>query len=119
VLVPLAARRSKRIIAISHSTADDLVEHLKVPRDKIDVVHEAADPAPHAPATPADELRARLELGDRPVLLSVSGKKPVATATASLSGHTNLPPVAVDDQFGVTVELLDAGSVVHAQASRA
>jgi glycosyltransferase involved in cell wall biosynthesis len=38
VLVPLAARRSTRVIAISESTRRDLVELLRLPAERIDVV---------------------------------------------------------------------------------
>jgi glycosyltransferase involved in cell wall biosynthesis len=38
VLVPLAARRSTRVIAISESTRRDLVELLRLPGERIDVV---------------------------------------------------------------------------------
>src|SRR5919206_876316 len=38
VLVPLAARRSHRVIAVSETTRDDLVDLLHVPAGKIDVV---------------------------------------------------------------------------------
>jgi glycosyltransferase involved in cell wall biosynthesis len=81
VLVPAAARRSHRLIVPSASTRDDLVGDLGVNADKIDVVPEAADTG--APAEPQDEaaVRAALELGDRPVVLSVSAKRP----------HKNLP----------------------------
>ncbi|MGI8730163.1 MAG: glycosyltransferase, partial [Solirubrobacteraceae bacterium] len=51
VLVPLAARSSHRIIAVSHATRDDLVELLHVPAHKVDVVAQAAA-APHVGPTP-------------------------------------------------------------------
>ena len=55
VLVPLAAKRAKRIIAISNSAADEIAQELKLPRERIDVVHlgrrEPAEPVAE------DELR--------------------------------------------------------------
>jgi glycosyltransferase involved in cell wall biosynthesis len=75
-LVPLAARRSDRVIAISEATRRDLVELLGLPAAKIDVVPQGAGFDP-GPATPEAQLRARHELGDRRVLLSVSAKRPV------------------------------------------
>jgi glycosyltransferase involved in cell wall biosynthesis len=75
VLVPPVARRADRIIAISRAGAEDVVEHLHVPRERIDVVYPgfgvAALPAP----TPQPELRARLGLAQGPIVLSVSAKK--------------------------------------------
>jgi glycosyltransferase involved in cell wall biosynthesis len=81
VLVPLAARRSRRLLVDSESTRDDLHTHLGTPRDKVDVAPLAARVAPGAPATPEAELRARLDLGERPLVLSLSAKRP----------HKNLP----------------------------
>jgi glycosyltransferase involved in cell wall biosynthesis len=76
VLVPASARRSRRILVDAASTRRDLVEHLGVPAAKIDVVPLGVSALPAiAPAGEA-ELRARLGLGERPVLLSVSAKRP-------------------------------------------
>jgi glycosyltransferase involved in cell wall biosynthesis len=75
VLVPAAARRSQRIIVDAESTRRDLVEHLRIAPGKVDVVPLAAAPRAAPPAEP-DPLRARLGLGDRPVVLSASGKRP-------------------------------------------
>ncbi len=81
VLVPLAARRSRRVIVDAESTREDLHEHLGTPREKVDVAPLAARVPPDPAATPEAELRARLELGDRPLVLSLSAKRP----------HKNLP----------------------------
>jgi len=75
VLVPLAVRRSDRVIADSASTKHDLVELLGAPPERVDVVPlgvEAA--APNEPAAER-ELRDRFALGDRSVLLSLSAKR--------------------------------------------
>ena len=81
VLVPAAARRSHRVIVDASSTREDLARLLGMPPEKVDVVPlgvsgEAADEP-----TPEDEIRRRLELGDRRVILSLSAKRP----------HKNLP----------------------------
>ncbi len=39
-----AVRRADHIIAVSHSTKNDLVRMLGVPEDRVTVIHEAADP---------------------------------------------------------------------------
>jgi glycosyltransferase involved in cell wall biosynthesis len=81
LLVPLAVRRSHRVMADSGSTADDLVRELRVPRGKIDVVPLGVGAtARAAPALEAD-LRARHGLGPRPIVLTVAAKRP----------HKNLP----------------------------
>jgi glycosyltransferase involved in cell wall biosynthesis len=76
LVVPLGARRSHRVQVSSGATRDEVVQLLHVPRDKVDVVplgigmREIADPTPEA------DLRARLDLGARPVLLSVAAALP-------------------------------------------
>jgi glycosyltransferase involved in cell wall biosynthesis len=75
-LVPLAARRSRRLIVDAESTREDLHEHLGVPREKVDVAPLAARVPLDLEATPEPELRARLDLGDRPTVLSLSAKRP-------------------------------------------
>lgn len=77
VLVPASARRSRRVIVDAATTRDDLVRHLRTPASKIDVVPLAADPrAAGLTASPESELRRRLGLGDRPVVLSPGAKRP-------------------------------------------
>jgi glycosyltransferase involved in cell wall biosynthesis len=75
-LIPAAARRSHRILVDAASTRDDLTEHLGTPAGKVDVVPLGVSARPEVEPTPAGELRARLGLGDRRVLLSVSAKRP-------------------------------------------
>jgi len=81
VLVPLAARRSHRLLVDAESTRRDLSGYLRTPRDKVDVVPLAARVPSKPEATPDSDLRARLELGERPLVLSLSAKRP----------HKNLP----------------------------
>jgi len=52
VLVPAAARRSHRIIAVSQATRDDLREHLHVNPSKIDVVPQGVDEPASQPRRP-------------------------------------------------------------------
>jgi len=73
-LVPLGVRRSHRVMADSESTLDDLVARLRVPPAKVDVVPLGVGAARVEPA-PEGEVRARYELGDRAVALSVSAKR--------------------------------------------
>jgi glycosyltransferase involved in cell wall biosynthesis len=88
-LVPLAARSSQRIIADSNATRDDLVELLKVPAQKIDVVALAPAP-PRAHPTPEADLRRRHGLGERPLLLSASAKRRHKNLMRLLEAHALL-----------------------------
>jgi glycosyltransferase involved in cell wall biosynthesis len=90
VLVPAAARRSHRIVVDARSTADDLARHLHVPPAKVDVVPLGVTPRPPVAPTPARELRERLALGDRPVVLSVSAKRPHKNLPRLLDAHARL-----------------------------
>jgi glycosyltransferase involved in cell wall biosynthesis len=74
-VVPPVARRADRVIALSEAGAGHIVEYLRVPRERIDVVPLAAGASARATPTPAEELRARLGLGEGPVILTVSAKK--------------------------------------------
>jgi glycosyltransferase involved in cell wall biosynthesis len=91
VLVPLAARRSDRIIAPSDSTRDDLTSLLHVPPGKIDVVPEGVRPPSPRARVDLDGLRARLALGDRPVVLTVSAKRPHKNLERLLEALAVLP----------------------------
>ncbi len=81
VLVPWAVRRSDRVIADSRSTREDLMQLLGVPAGRIDVVPLGLGAVRQASPLPEREVRARFDLGERPVLLSLSAKRP----------HKNLP----------------------------
>ena len=75
VLVPLAANRSHRIIAISQSTAADIDRYLRVPASLVDVIPEGVGASINAEPEPEALLRERHGLGERRVALSVSAKR--------------------------------------------
>ncbi len=75
VLVPLAARRSRRIITEAASTRDDLIRLLRVPPPKIDVVHLGVG-ARRVEPVDDDEIRAWLDAETRPIVLSASAMRP-------------------------------------------
>jgi glycosyltransferase involved in cell wall biosynthesis len=91
VLVPLAVRRSDRVIAVSQATKDDLVELLHAPAERIDVVPNGVALRLSLPAAPEADVRARLALGDRDVLLSLSAKRPHKNLAALLEALASLP----------------------------
>ena len=76
ILVPLAARRSERVVTDSEASKSDIVRFLRLSADRVDV-------APLGPGLPEDvygppppEIRRRFELGESPLVLSVLAKKP-------------------------------------------
>ena len=119
LLVPLAVRRSDRVIAISQSTRSDLVELLGTPTEKIDVVPQGLgvpgsagvgalrgagvaqesgarsssslgiDDRPSPRET--QETRARFDLGERRVLLSLSAKRPHKNLLALIDALALIP----------------------------
>jgi glycosyltransferase involved in cell wall biosynthesis len=92
VLVRFAAARAHRVIADSEATRDDLVGLLGVRRDCIDVVPLGVGFSPGGEATPVEEIRARLDLGGRRVLLSVSAKRPHKNLRRLLDALASMPP---------------------------
>ncbi|HEV8601952.1 MAG TPA: glycosyltransferase family 1 protein [Gaiellaceae bacterium] len=75
VLALTAARRSQRIIAISEAARADIVRFLGVPGERVDLTYPG--PAlPEGETVGKGELRARLGLGEAPIVLTVSAKRP-------------------------------------------
>jgi len=75
VLVPWGVRRSDRIIADSQSTREDLVELLGVDRERVDVVPLGLGAMQREAPMAERDVRARFELGERRVVLSLSAKR--------------------------------------------
>jgi glycosyltransferase involved in cell wall biosynthesis len=76
VLVPLAARRSHRIIVDAESTRQDVQRVLGRSTHEVDVVPLGLGARRSAEPTPESELRSRLGAGERLIVLSVSAKRP-------------------------------------------
>lgn len=74
-VVPPVARRADRVIALSQAGAEHIVEHLRVQRERIDVIALASGERGRVTPTGERELRAALRIGEGPVVLSVSAKK--------------------------------------------
>ena len=66
-------RKAAAVIATSQATADDLVKYIKVPRERIHVVHNAVDPLFTPPPGPEARRSARTKfgLGEQPIILHV------------------------------------------------
>ena len=91
VLVPLAVRRSQRVVAVSQATKDDIVASLGAPASKIDVVYQGCTPPGRVAPLEERELRERLGLGERRLLLSLSAKLPHKNIGVLLEAHALLP----------------------------
>ncbi len=91
VLVPWAVRRSDRVIADSQSTRDDLIELLGVRPERIDVVPLGLGAVRRVEPLGERELRERFGLGERPVLLSLSAKRPHKNLSALIGALALMP----------------------------
>lgn len=91
LLVPLAVRRSDRVIAISHSTQRDLVELLGASAGRIDVVPQGLGSVKRYEPVEERELRARLDLGERRIVLSLSAKRPHKNLIALIEAIGRIP----------------------------
>lgn len=111
-LVPLAVRRSDRVIAISQSTKQDLLRLLHTPTEKVDVVPQGLgltrDPGlthctpalspeqtrtpPEQTRTKPEQMRAKLNLDRRRVLLSLSAKRPHKNLLKLIEALASIPP---------------------------
>jgi glycosyltransferase involved in cell wall biosynthesis len=91
VLVPLAVRRSGRVIVDSHSTRRDLVELLGTPAARIDVVPLGIGTVRRCEPLPERALRERLDLGERRIALSLSAKRPHKNLLALIGALARIP----------------------------
>ncbi len=91
LLVPLAVRRSARVMADSRSTSEDLVELLGASQGKIDVVPLGLGSVRRKEPLAESQVRARFELGERQVLLSLSAKRPHKNLGALIGALARIP----------------------------
>ena len=91
-LVPAAARRSHRLMVDAASTRRDLAEHLGVRPERVDVVPLGVSTAARPEPSPARVLRAALGLDERPVVLSVTAKRPHKNVARLLDALAAIPP---------------------------
>ncbi len=92
VLVPAAVRRSHRVIADSLSTRQDLMELLGVSPERIDVVPLGLGSVRRSEPLPERDVRARFELGERRVVLSLSAKRPHKNLLALIGALARIAP---------------------------
>jgi glycosyltransferase involved in cell wall biosynthesis len=83
MIVPRVARRADRVITLSQAARREILEDLPVRPERVDVVPCGSGNGFSAEPSEEGELRRRLGLGERRVVLAVS----------ALSRHKNLPPL--------------------------
>jgi glycosyltransferase involved in cell wall biosynthesis len=98
VLVPGGIRRSDRVAADSHSTRDDLIALLRIDPARIDVVPLGLGTVQRAAPAPEREVRDRLQLGERAVVLSLSAKRPHKNLLALIGALAELPAASSPGQ---------------------
>jgi glycosyltransferase involved in cell wall biosynthesis len=91
LLVPLAARRSTRVITDSEASKTDLVRFLELPSASVDVAPLGPGIPEDAKGPPSAELRRRFEIGDAPLVLSVLAKRPHKNAARLLEAFAEVP----------------------------
>lgn len=91
VLVPLGVRRSHRVIADSQSTKNDLMQLCRADERRIDVVPLGLGAAERAQPLGEAELRERLRLGSKRVLLTLSAKRPHKNLLALIGALARIP----------------------------
>jgi glycosyltransferase involved in cell wall biosynthesis len=93
MLVPLAARRSQRVIVDAAATRDDLERLVKISPSQVDVVPLGfGRPGGAVAPTPEPALRERLDAGARPIVLSASAKLPHKNLMRLLDALAELSP---------------------------
>jgi glycosyltransferase involved in cell wall biosynthesis len=91
LLAPAVSRSATRIIADSEATAGELGRLLGTPRAKVDVVPLGPGLRPAVTPVPEAQLRAELDLGDGPLVLSVSARRPHKNLTRLIEAVGRLP----------------------------
>lgn len=83
---------AERFVAISHHTKRDLVEHLQVPEDRVDVVHLAAEDK-FRPVTDEAILKAARERYGLPerFILTIGANEPRKNARGVIAAYQALP----------------------------
>ncbi len=91
VFVPAAARSAHRVITLSEATRGDLVDLLHLDAGRIDVVPPGIGSLRRVQPLAEAEVRARLRLGDRRVLLTLSAKRPHKNLVRLIGALAKIP----------------------------
>jgi glycosyltransferase involved in cell wall biosynthesis len=75
-MVPLAARRSSRILTVSEASKSDIVRFLSVAPDRVDVAPNGPGIADDVTGPAPGEIRRRFDVGPAPIVLTVAPNRP-------------------------------------------
>jgi glycosyltransferase involved in cell wall biosynthesis len=107
-LVPIAVRRSRRLLTPSQATKSDLVELFGVAPERVDVTYEGPGLPLQSNPPGANELRSRFDLGEAPIVLTVSAKRPHKNLERLLDAFARIEvepaPVLVVPGYGTAHE---------------
>jgi glycosyltransferase involved in cell wall biosynthesis len=117
-VVPRVARRADRVIAISASAAAEVARHLRVPRDRIDVIPLGFGSSARVDATPEPELRKRLGLDPGPIVLNVAMKKVHKNQLRLIQALPTVRAAAPDAQLVLAGASTPYEDRLHAEAQR-
>ena len=93
--VPLAARRSSRILTVSEASKTDIVRFLGVPADRIDVAPNGPGIREDTAGVAPDEVRRRFEVGNAPLVLTVAPSRPHKNVPRLVEALALLPDVVL------------------------
>jgi glycosyltransferase involved in cell wall biosynthesis len=90
-VVTRAARHADALIAVTQAARDEIVHELDLDSARFSVVHHGATLPTRPPATPESDVRERLRLGDRRVVLCVAAKRPHKNQALLVRAAAELP----------------------------
>jgi glycosyltransferase involved in cell wall biosynthesis len=90
-VVSRAARHADALIAVTQAARDEIVYELDLDSTRFSVVHHGATLPARPPAAPEREVRERLRLGERRVVLCVAAKRPHKNQELLVRATARLP----------------------------
>jgi glycosyltransferase involved in cell wall biosynthesis len=93
--IPLAARRSSRILTVSEASKTDIVRFLGVAADRIDVALNGPGIREDIAGVAPDEVRRRFEVGNAPLIVTVAPSRPHKNVPRLVEALALLPDVVL------------------------
>jgi glycosyltransferase involved in cell wall biosynthesis len=90
-VVSRAARHADALIAVTQAARDEIIDELDLDASRFSVVHHGAQLPDRPPARAEREVRERLRLGDRHVVLCVAAKRPHKNQELLVRAAAQLP----------------------------